>query len=101
MDFGRLQIGMAALAAALVLGASGASAASAEKGYALFLKYGCWQCHGTQGQGGGITGPRLAPDPLPYDALASFVRTTSGRMPTMRAASRFWAIARIARPNWV
>ena len=39
----------------------------AEKGKAAFMKYGCWQCHGTQGQGSAITsaGKVLAPDPLP------------------------------------
>jgi hypothetical protein len=36
--------------------------------------------HGYQGKGGGA-GPRIAPDPLPFDGLAAFVRTTSGEMP--------------------
>jgi ubiquinol-cytochrome c reductase cytochrome c subunit len=85
MDSCQARVALAALAAALVLGQSAASAASAEKGQALFLKYGCWQCHGTLGQGG-ITGPRLAPDPLPFDALANFVRTSSGQMPPYRQA---------------
>jgi ubiquinol-cytochrome c reductase cytochrome c subunit len=85
VNFCRVQVALAALAAALVLGQSAASAASAEKGQALFLTYGCWQCHGTLGQGG-VTGPRLAPDPLPFDALANFVRTSSGQMPPYRQA---------------
>ena len=85
MDSCQARVALAALAAALVLGQSAASAASAEKGQALFLKYGCWQCHGTLGQGG-ITGPRLAPDPLSFDALANFVRTSSGQMPPYRQA---------------
>jgi mono/diheme cytochrome c family protein len=85
MDLCRAQVGVAVLAAALVFGQSAASASSAEKGQGLFLKYGCWQCHGTLGQGG-ITGPRLAPDPLPFDALANFVRTSSGSMPPYRQA---------------
>jgi ubiquinol-cytochrome c reductase cytochrome c subunit len=81
----RIKLGLAALAAALVLGQSAADAASAEKGQALFMKYGCWQCHGTLGQGA-ITGPKLAPDPLPFDALANFVRTSTGQMPPYRQA---------------
>ena len=85
MDFCRVQVGLAALAAVLVLGQGAASGASAEKGQALYLKYGCWQCHGTVGQGG-VTGPRVAPDPLPFDALANFVRTSSGQMPPYRQA---------------
>ena len=84
MDFCRVQAALA-VAAALALGQSAASAASAEKGQALFLTYGCWQCHGTVGQGA-VTGPRLAPDPLPFDALANFVRTSSGQMPPYRQA---------------
>jgi mono/diheme cytochrome c family protein len=73
--------------AAFVVGVSfaGASAlaASAENGKAAFLKYGCWQCHGTQGQGSVATsnGKVLAPDPLPYEAFAGFVRSTDGAMP--------------------
>jgi ubiquinol-cytochrome c reductase cytochrome c subunit len=76
-------IGPAAFAAALVLGMSGAMAASAEKGRAAFARHGCWQCHGYQGQGG-VTGKRLAPDPLPFETLSAFVRTTSGAMPPYR-----------------
>jgi mono/diheme cytochrome c family protein len=61
----------------------GSLAASAEKGKAAFLKYGCWQCHGTQGQGSVATsnGKVLAPDPLPYEAFSAFVRSTNGAMP--------------------
>jgi mono/diheme cytochrome c family protein len=76
-------IGPAALAAALTLSAANADAASAEKGKAAFARHGCWQCHGYQGQGG-VTGPKLAPGPLPFEALSSFVRTTSRNMPPFR-----------------
>jgi ubiquinol-cytochrome c reductase cytochrome c subunit len=57
-----------------------ANAASAENGKALFLKVGCYECHGTQGQGA-VTGPRLAPNPLPFETLSAFVRSTSRQMP--------------------
>jgi len=61
----------------------GALAASAEKGRAAFMKYGCWQCHGTQGQGSIATsgGKVLAPNPLPYEAFSAFVRSTNRAMP--------------------
>ena len=74
--------GLAALAAGLVLGCGGALAASAEKGKAAFIQHGCWQCHGMQAQGG-VTGPKLAPDPipLPIEAFTAFVRTTDRAMP--------------------
>ena len=76
---------MAALAGGLILGQAAAHAASAEKGKTLFMTYGCFQCHGTVGQGGNA-GPRLAPNPLPYEALANFVRTTNRQMPPYREA---------------
>jgi mono/diheme cytochrome c family protein len=69
-----------AVVAGLVLGHASANAASAENGRGLFLKVGCYQCHGTQGQGGSA-GPRLAPDPMPFETLAAFVRTSSRQMP--------------------
>jgi mono/diheme cytochrome c family protein len=73
-------IGLAAFAAGLVLSQASALAASAEKGKSAFLQHGCWQCHGYQGQGG-VTGPRLAPNPIPFDTLSNFVRTTNRAMP--------------------
>jgi mono/diheme cytochrome c family protein len=75
----RVVIGLAALAAGLVLGQASALAASAEKGKSEFLQHGCWQCHGYQGQGG--VGPKLAPNPIPFDTLSNYVRTTSRQMP--------------------
>src|SRR6516162_11457283 len=72
--------GLAALAAGLVLGGGGAFAASAEKGKTAFVQHGCWQCHGFQGQGG-VTGPKLAPDPIAIEAFTAFVRNTDRAMP--------------------
>ncbi len=72
--------GPAALAAGLVLGCGGAFAASAEKGKTAYTQHGCWQCHGMQAQGG-LTGPKLAPDPIPIEAFTAFVRTTNRAMP--------------------
>ena len=72
-----------AILVALVLEVGAADAASPEHGKAVFMKMGCWQCHGTVGQGGGA-GPRIAPDPLPYETFAAFVRTTSRAMPPYR-----------------
>jgi mono/diheme cytochrome c family protein len=75
--------GLAAFAAGLVLGSTGAMAASAEKGKAGFVQHGCWQCHGYNGQGG-VTGLKLAPDPIPFETLSNFVRTTNRAMPPYR-----------------
>jgi mono/diheme cytochrome c family protein len=60
-----------------------ALAASAERGKTAYIQNGCWQCHGTMGQGSIMTsaGKRLAPDPMPWEAFVSFVRSTSRAMP--------------------
>jgi mono/diheme cytochrome c family protein len=76
----RLRVGLAALAAGLLFAPGTALAASADKGKTAYVKYGCWQCHGFQGQGG-VAGPKLAPDTIPSEAFAAFVRTTNRAMP--------------------
>jgi len=76
-------IGLVALAAGLMSYQASAIAASAEKGKAAFLSHGCWQCHGYQGQGG-IAGLKLAPNPIPFETLSTFVRTTNRAMPPYR-----------------
>ena len=52
-----------------------------ENGKRLFMRNGCYQCHGTVGQGSPVTGPKLAPNPIPFDTLSNFVRTTNRAMP--------------------
>jgi mono/diheme cytochrome c family protein len=56
-------------------------AGNAENGKKLFAKYGCYECHGREAQGGGYNGPRLAPDPIPFSVLQSYVRHPTGEMP--------------------
>lgn len=75
-------LGLAAFAAGLQLSivSSGAFAASAEKGKAAFVQHGCWQCHAFQGQGG-VTGPKLAPGPIAFEAFQAFLRQTDRNMP--------------------
>jgi ubiquinol-cytochrome c reductase cytochrome c subunit len=53
----------------------------AVNGKRVYMAVGCYQCHGTVGQGSRPTGPHLAPDPLPYDAFAGQVRRPSNVMP--------------------
>jgi ubiquinol-cytochrome c reductase cytochrome c subunit len=57
-----------------------ALAANADNGKRLFVKDGCYQCHGYQGQGG-AAGPRLAPRPIVLAALTAYVRHPTGQMP--------------------
>jgi mono/diheme cytochrome c family protein len=76
---------LTAIAVSLMM-ASPAFAADAGRGKTLFTwTYGCFQCHGTVGQGGNA-GPKLAPDPMPFEALSNFVRTTNRQMPPYREA---------------
>jgi mono/diheme cytochrome c family protein len=80
----RRHLWLAAVAAGLVAG-SFTSASASEKGKELFVKNGCWQCHGFVGQGG-VAGPRIAPDPMPYEAMSAFVRNSNRAMPPYREA---------------
>ena len=72
----------------LLLAPGAAFAASAEKGKEAFMRHGCWECHGTMGQGSIMTsgGKRIAPDPLPWEAFAGFVRSTNRAMPPFSEA---------------
>jgi len=50
-------------------------------GRRLFVKYGCYECHGLEAQGGGSAGPRIGPDPVPLSALIGYVRAPAREMP--------------------
>ncbi|MGD0956697.1 MAG: cytochrome c [Candidatus Acidiferrales bacterium] len=63
---------------------SEASAGNAENGKRIYTKYGCYECHGLEGQGA-VTGPRLGPDPIPLKAFTSYVRNPTGNMPPYTA----------------
>ncbi len=65
--------------------AAGAAAGNAENGKKLFNKIGCYQCHGREGQGSSMSGPRIAPNPLPLDFLLRYVRKPTGEMPPYTA----------------
>jgi mono/diheme cytochrome c family protein len=75
----------AVLGAALIAGLSSALAAekpaNAVRGKQLYLATGCYQCHGTRGEGGGNAGPRLAPFPIPFEGLVLQLRHPRARMP--------------------
>ena len=77
---GRVICVAAAVVASVAFGIGAALAASAENGKKVYMAVGCWQCHGTVGQGG-VTGPKLAPDPMPQETFTAFVRTTNRAMP--------------------
>ncbi len=76
---------LALAALGLALDQPAVAAGSAEKGKLAYVKHGCWQCHGFTGQGG-VTGPKLAPNPMPPEALSAFVRNSAGAMPPYQKA---------------
>ena len=53
----------------------------AVNGKHVYMAVGCYQCHGTVGQGSRPTGPHIAPNPIPYEAFAAFVRRPANVMP--------------------
>ncbi len=73
-----------------VFGQSSAPAGNAKVGKALFMRVGCYECHGTVGQGSGRRGsggwgPMLAPHPKPYSAFLTQLRTPRDAMPAYSA----------------
>lgn len=65
---------------------SGPAAASVptgtvDEGQKLYASYGCYQCHGYEGQGSSATGPRLGPRPLPPASFSRYIRRPTGQMP--------------------
>jgi len=64
---------------------SDAPAGNAENGKKIFFQHGCYQCHGREGQGSVMTGPRIAPDPPPFEEVASYIRKPTGEMPPYTA----------------
>ncbi len=66
--------------------ADGAAApGTAARGQKLFMQNLCYTCHGTVGQGGDRTGPKLAPNPFPYSAFVTQVRKPRQDMPKYSA----------------
>jgi mono/diheme cytochrome c family protein len=58
-----------------------APSGDAAKGQRLYTAVGCYLCHGTVGQGGRPSGPRIAPNPIPYAAFTQLVRRPANAMP--------------------
>ena len=58
---------------------------NAENGKTLFMKFGCFECHGREGQGSAATGPRLNQNPITYARFVSYIRKPSGEMPPYTA----------------
>jgi ubiquinol-cytochrome c reductase cytochrome c subunit len=56
-------------------------AASASNGEKLYVAQGCYECHGTVGQGSSFSGPRLASPVLPSAGFIKQLREPRVEMP--------------------
>ena len=61
---------------------AGAPAGKAENGKALYMKIGCWECHGRDAQSGR---PTLGPAALPFNAFMNQLRKPREDMPPYTA----------------
>jgi mono/diheme cytochrome c family protein len=52
-------------------------------GKKIYVTYGCYQCHGYEGQGG--AGARLAPKPIAFALFSRYVRKPTQQMPPYTA----------------
>ena len=92
--YGASAVVVTVVAATLLLSLSGAGAqapaqapkpaapaGNAQNGKRIFISYGCYQCHGREGQGSQATGPRIGPPQLPLAGVIAYVRHPAGQMP--------------------
>jgi ubiquinol-cytochrome c reductase cytochrome c subunit len=58
------------------------SSANSQNGQHLYSAFGCYECHGLQGQGSVQTGgTRLGPPQTPFSGFVAYVRQPTGQMP--------------------
>jgi mono/diheme cytochrome c family protein len=66
------------------------SSANSQNGQRFYTAFGCYECHGLQGQGSVQTGgTRLGPPQSPFSGFVAYVRQPAGQMPlyTSKAVS--------------
>jgi ubiquinol-cytochrome c reductase cytochrome c subunit len=88
---------LAVALAGMVIASTGMNGASAQTsaaapppgdvshGKTAYMRYGCYACHGTVGQGSDFTAPKLAPNPKPYAFFLSYIRKPARMMPAQSA----------------
>ena len=77
----QITVATALILACLGAGAQTPTAGNAQNGKRIYTRYGCYQCHGREGQGSSVTGPRVGPHPIPFEAFVWYVRHPTGEMP--------------------
>jgi mono/diheme cytochrome c family protein len=53
----------------------------ATNGKRIYRSYGCYECHGSEGQGSMLTGPRIGPHPIQFSTFVRYIRQPKGEMP--------------------
>ena len=76
----RICVLVLAAASATAFAQQGAPSGDAARGKALFVQDGCYACHGTAGHGEPY-GPKLAPNPLPFNVVLGQLRQPRSVMP--------------------
>jgi len=61
--------------------ANASPAGDATSGKRIYSNDGCYECHGREGQGSTLSGPRVGPDPIPFPAFVRYLRQPAGQMP--------------------
>ena len=87
--------------------AQDAPSGSAQRGHDWYMKYQCYTCHGTVGQGGERgAGPRLLPNLFPWPVFEFQTRTPRQDMPAYRkphlsdqALADIYAYLRSVKPS--
>jgi mono/diheme cytochrome c family protein len=58
------------------------ASANSENGKRFYTSFGCYECHGLQGQGSVQTGgARLGPPQIPFSGFVAYARQPTGQMP--------------------
>ncbi|MCU1298876.1 MAG: hypothetical protein JWO91_3154 [Acidobacteriaceae bacterium] len=57
------------------------AAGNAENGKTIYVKDGCYECHGRAGQGSRLSGPKIGPQPIPFPTFVAYIRSPQGQMP--------------------
>lgn len=89
------QLVVAMLAASAFHALADAPPGDAARGKMLYMSKLCYACHGTAGQGGDRgSGPRIAPNPFPWEAFVNQIRRPQEAMP--RYDAKFLSDAELA-----
>jgi mono/diheme cytochrome c family protein len=52
-----------------------------ENGQRIYVRDGCYECHGRAAQGSRLSGPKIGPQPVPFPTFVEYVRAPQGQMP--------------------